>query len=143
MPFVIPSLLALTLAATLAGCGGDTGSKSPPALQPQQASVIATIDRLQAAARRGEGERICAQIFTRRLAESIEGAARGSCARTIGRSLFSPNMTLTVGRSIRLDGNRAVANVSEQDGTVSTLSLVEQGGDWRIDSVTPAHRGGR
>ena len=122
--------------ASFAGCG-DADKKPPPAIPPQQRGVLETVDTLQTASRRGDGERICREIFTPELAASVKGAARTSCAREVRTNLFSPRTSLAVGRDIRIEGTRAAARVIDQNGKVSTLFLVQQAGKWRIDRVKP------
>lgn len=104
--------------------------------------MIDTIDDLQAASRRGDGDRICGEIFTKRLAERVASAADTSCAREARRNLFSPDTSIAIGRDIRVEGDRATVDVTEQDGKVSELSLVKQAGDWRIDSLKPGGSAG-
>ena len=138
------AFFALTVGATLGGCGGDSQKKPPPpAITAQQRGVLETVDSLQTASRRGDGERICREIFTPKLAASVKAAARTSCAQEVRANLFSPQTSLTVGRDIRAGGTRAAARVVDQNGKVSTLFLVQEAGKWRIDRVKPGGPVGR
>ncbi|MDQ3480072.1 MAG: hypothetical protein M3423_01860 [Actinomycetota bacterium] len=137
MRFLMPGLLAFAIAATLGACGGGSEKKPSPAVSAQQRGVLDTVDRLQVASRRGDGEQICTVIFTTKLARSVEAKAKTSCAKEVKEKLFSPQTELALRRDIRFSGERAVATVMEQTGKVSTLNLVQQGGAWRIDGVKP------
>ena len=141
-------LFALSIAAALAGCGGDgeqkpTHRKPPPAIPTEQRGVLETVDSLQGASRRGDGERICREIFTPKLAKSVAAAAGRSCTKEVKAKLFSPKASLAVGQDIRIDGERAFASVVDQYGNVSKLSLLRQGRGWRIDAVKPGAQSGR
>ncbi|MCA1707126.1 MAG: hypothetical protein LC808_29215 [Actinobacteria bacterium] len=137
MRFLLLGLLAFAIAAMLGACGGGSEKKPPPPVSAQQRGVLDTVDKLQAASRGGDGEQICTEIFTTKLARSVEAAARTSCAEEVKRKLFSPQAELALGRDIRVSGERAVATVMEQTGKASTLFLVKQAGAWRIEKVKP------
>ena len=136
MRFLLPGVLAFAVAA-LGACGGGSEKKPSPAVSAQQRGVLDTVDRLQVASRRGDGEQICTEIFTTELARSVEAKSKTSCAKEVKQKLFSPQAELALGRDVRFSGDRAVATVMEQTGKVSTLNLVKQGGAWRIDGVKP------
>jgi len=131
------------IAIGLAGCGGGAEREPQPAVSSEQRSVLDTVDRLSEASRRGDGREICQRIFTRRLAESVSTSAKSTCTRAVRRSLPPRESSFAAGRDIRVDGDRAQANVVEPNGEVSRLYLVRQAGDWRIDRVEPAPRRGR
>lgn len=133
----LPSFLVLTIASAFAGCGGDEKADRAPAVSTEQRGVLETVAELQTASRRGDGGRICSQIFTRRLSQSVAAASDTSCAQEVRRDLFSPDTSLSVGRDIRLRGDRAAATVTEGNGKVSVLELRRQAGEWRIDRVRP------
>jgi hypothetical protein len=128
-------------ALALAGCGGqDEPSAAPDAkapVQSDQRAILDTIDALQSAGRRGDGRTICERLFTVRLARSVQAAAKRSCAEEVRGSLGSPSEAISVRRDIRIAKGTASATISEQNGAVSTLHLVEQAGRWRIDRVLP------
>jgi hypothetical protein len=126
----------------LAGCGGpDSGS--PAAAKPvtpisgSERGVLATVDALQTASRKGDGRAVCADLFTAQLVKSVEASARRSCAKEVRRRMFAPDAEISVGRDIKVTGDRGSAVVREQNGNVSKLSLVRQSAQWRIDGVTP------
>ncbi|MBA3370217.1 MAG: hypothetical protein H0T96_02000 [Thermoleophilaceae bacterium] len=137
MRVLMPGLLAFAIAATLGACGSGSEKKAPPAVSAQQRGVLDTVDSLQAASRRGDGQQICTEIFTTRLARSIEAASKTTCAKEVKEKLFSRQAELALGRDVQFKGGRAVATVREQTGKISTLMLVQQAGAWRIDAVKP------
>jgi hypothetical protein len=133
---------AAALAAVLAACGASETPQAPTptqgAVQTSERDILNTVDRLQEAGRRGDGAAICRDVFTARLARSIARAAGRPCAPTVRQTLFSPDTSISVQRDVRVTGQRATAVIREQNGDVSTLALLRQGGRWRIDSITPA-----
>ena len=87
---------------------------------------------LQAAGRDGDGDRICDQIFTPKLANSV------SCAKEVKKNLFSPSTRFVV-ENVKIENpTTATAIVKESDAKTSKMSLVKQSGEWRIRSVGPA-----
>jgi hypothetical protein len=122
----------------LGGCGGGHEKKTPP-VDPERAAVKRVMADLQAASRAGAGKRICNQIFTVKLADSITRSAKsGSCAREVKRNLFSPQTSFTVKGIDVTDPSDATAIVTEQNGNTSKVFLVKQAGQWRIRGVQPA-----
>jgi hypothetical protein len=95
------------------------------------------VDSLQTASRSGDGATICQTVFTAKLARSVQTASKRSCASEVRRNVFSPTEQISVGRDIRIKGDSATAVIREQNGRVSTLSLLKQAGRWRIDRLTP------
>ncbi|MEA2332938.1 MAG: hypothetical protein QOH58_3076 [Thermoleophilaceae bacterium] len=130
--------LAATLAIaaiSLAGCGlggDDEGSSDREAVEQ-------VMSDLETASREGDGERICGQIFTPKLADSVTTAATsGSCAAEVKDKLFSPDAKIDVQNIDVPDDANATATVKEANGNTSTIFLVKQSGRWRIRSVAPA-----
>ena len=119
----------LALVAGAAGCGepkpGANEARFPEAKRP----VARTVDRLQAAARDGDGERICDELLTERLAERL-----GDCERVVKAQLVADDAKLTVD-SIRVRGRVAYASVRERNGNVSRVRLRRSGEGWRVDAI--------
>jgi hypothetical protein len=133
---------ALVLAFTaLLGCGASDNeaqpSRSPETVHGEQRRVLETIDALQTAGRRGDGLQICETLFTKSLVRSIETRAKRSCPAEVRKRLFTREQTISVGRAIRVSGTTASAVIREQNDNISTLHLLKQGGQWRINRVTP------
>lgn len=134
------AVTVLVTVAALAGCGGsDEGSST--AQKPQQAvsaserGILATVDALQTASRKGDGRAICGDLFTPQLVKSVEAAAKRTCAKEVRQRLFAPDAEISVGRDIKVTGDRGTAVVREQNGNVSTLSMLKLSNQWRIDRI--------
>ncbi len=122
----------------MGGCGGSDDADEGPAVPDEQRAILRTIDDLQAASRQGNAHRICAEIFTKTLANSIRDVAKRSCEAEVRATFVSPDARLSVGRKIEVKGARARATVREQDGNTSTLFLRKQGARWKIERIKPA-----
>ncbi len=143
------ALAAVAAAVALAGCGGDSSGEKKASIDKQAARVTANkaandavnqvMSDLQTASLAGDGKRICREIFTPKLADSVtDSAASGSCAKEVKRKLFSPKTKMTV-RTIDVpNAVNATATVNEANGNTSMVFLVKQSGRWRIRSVQPA-----
>ena len=132
----------VTAVAAFAGCGGSEPT-TPAATKPaspitgSERGVLATVDALQSASRKGDGRAVCVDLFTPQLVKSVEASAKRSCAKEVRQRMFAPDAAISVGRDIKVAGDRGSVVVREQNGNVSKLSLVRQSAQWRIDSVTP------
>jgi hypothetical protein len=140
-PLAAAAFAALALA--LPGCGGGSSDHTAheaaaTAVKTDQRAILDTIDSLQSAGRRGDGRTICEQLFTPRLAQSVEAAAHRSCAAEVRGRMGSPDEVISVERDIRIVKGAAAAKISEQNGDVSTVHLVLQAGRWRIDRLLPS-----
>ncbi len=125
------------LAAAFVGCGGSDGDQDDR--EASDAAVRQVLGDLQRASVAGNGDRICTQIFTPKLADSITRSAKsGSCAKEVEANLFSPRTRLTVQDVNVTDPANATATVREANGNTSTVFFVRQSGRWRIRSVRPA-----
>jgi hypothetical protein len=128
-------VVAVVAAALLVGrgLGGDDSSSS------DQDAVRQVMTNLQTASREGDGQRICNQIFTPKLSNSVtRSSASGSCAAEVKSKLFSPQTQIEVETVAVTDESNATVIVKEANGNTSTVFLVKQSGRWRIRSVTPA-----
>ena len=65
-------------------------------------------------------------LFTPQLVKSVEASAKRSCAKEVRKRMFAPDAEISVGRDIKVTGDRGTAVVREQNGNVSKLSLVRQ-----------------
>ena len=142
----VRGLAVVTAVAAFAGCGSSEKS-APAAPKPSQAitgserGILATVDALQSASRKGDGRAVCVDLFTPQLAKSVETSAKQSCAKEVRKRMFAPDAEISVGRDIKVTGARASAVVREQNGNISRLSLVRQSTQWRIDGVIPETSG--
>ena len=130
------ALLALT---ALVGCGGASDDDVGANEANEANEVRFLVADLQAASRDGDGDLICNQIFTPKLADSVTSASTsGSCAKEVKKNLFDPGERFIVADVELVDSATATAIVKESHGTTSKLSLIKQGGEWRIRSIGPA-----
>jgi predicted small lipoprotein YifL len=141
----LTGLTALALLTTaLAGCGGSGDSEKPAATTAANATADNTAVKqvmtdLQTASRAGDGKRICTQIFTPKLANSVTASAKsGSCAKEVRKKLFSRKAQIAVQNVDLPNAANATAVIKEANGNTSTIFLVKQSGRWRIRSVSPA-----
>jgi predicted small lipoprotein YifL len=141
----LTGLTALALLTTaLAGCGGSGDSQKPTATTAANATADNTAVKqvmtdLQTASRAGDGKRICTQIFTPKLANSVTASAKsGSCAKEVRKKLFSRKAQIAVQNVDLPNAANATAVIKEANGNTSTVSLVKQSGRWRIRSVQAA-----
>ena len=139
MPSWTKSLAAVTALVLLAGCGGSSGGGSGGGGGDQEDAVRGVMTDLQTASREGDSARICNQIFTPKLADSVTSSSKkGSCAKEVKAKVFSPKAKITVDDVTVSDAANAEATIKEQNGKTSTVFLVKQGGEWRVRSVKPA-----
>ncbi len=145
MPSWTKSLAAVTALVALAGCGGSSGGGSGGGGGggggggDQEGAVRGVMTDLQTASREGDSARICNQIFTPKLADSVTSSAKsGSCAKEVKAKVFSPKAEITVEDVTVSDAANAEATIKEQNGKTSNVFLIKQSGQWRIRSVKPA-----
>lgn len=132
------ALLAVSAGLAAGGCGGSDGAATDQR-SGDETAVRTALGNLQAAALAGDGKRICTEIFTPKLANSVTSSSKsGSCATEVRRNLFSPTTRLTVQSVTVADQANATARVKERSGAVSTVYFVRQSGRWRIRSVQAA-----
>jgi hypothetical protein len=144
-PKGLAAVAAVAVAAAMAGCGGASSSDQKTtggdaATKASDSTAVAQVlSDLQSASRAGEGNRICTQIFTPKLADSVTAsAASGSCAKEVKKKLFSPKAEIVVQNIAVPNAANATATVKEANGNISTVFLVKQSGRWRIRSIQPA-----
>jgi hypothetical protein len=125
------ALIAVVLAVVLVTRNGSESS--------DRDAVEQVMSDLQTASRDGDGRRICNEIFTPKLSDSVtRSSGTGSCATEVKAKLFAPDAQIEVQSVDVQDASNATATVEEANGNVSNVFLVKQGDTWRIRSVTPA-----
>jgi predicted metalloprotease len=131
-PLLVATVFAILLAV---GCGGDSSSEAGSDTEAV-ADVMASLNE---ASRAGDGDRICTQLFTPKLANSVSSSSKsGNCEREVKSNLFSPETRISVENIAVPNESSAVATVKEGNGNTSQVFLVKTGGEWRIRSVVPA-----
>lgn len=131
------ALLCLPLSAlALAACGATTVSTS--GFKGQQHEVAQTISNLQADATAGEQSKICANDLAAALVRKLGGAKR--CETAIKHqlaevdSLEASVQSVTVAAAGR-GATAQVKSIHEGKSRTSAVSLVEEGGKWKISGV--------
>jgi hypothetical protein len=142
-PRALATVAAVAMVAAMAGCGASSDQKTTGADTATKAAdntaVAQVLADLQSASRAGQGNRICTQIFTPKLADSVTvSAASGSCAKEVKKKLFSRQAEIVVQNLTVANAANATATVKEANGNVSTVFLVKQSGRWRIRSIQAA-----
>ena len=129
----------LCTAAIAAGCGGDGDDVNNNAddFDGTEADVAGLVDDFANAARDGDGDEICDEIFSSELADSIEKAAGQSCASEVEDNLEQDEYELEID-SLNVDGDAATANVTDQKDRSSMLHIQKVDDEWRIAAVTPS-----
>ena len=127
--------MVVVLVPVMAGCGGDSEDEGTSDVQ----AVAKVMSALDTASRAGDGDRICNQLFTPKLANSVStSSSSGECGQEVKAKLFSPDSEMSV-KDIQVpDEANATATVKETNGNTSRIYLVKQDGQWRIRSVAPA-----
>ena len=139
MRAVRPTLIATAaaLALAVAGCGGgDDGGdgKNAKRFDGEQKRVAQVIDDLVAASHAGDANKICTDIFSPGLEKAVATRNKKPCPDAVRSQLITPSEDITI-TTLRVQGSTAFLTVREQNKNVSRLSLVQQSGDWRINTI--------
>ena len=122
--------LAAACVAAMSACGGEDGANAKR-YEGDQKEVAAAIDDLQSAAREGDGEKICDDLFGKKLRADIAQQTGESCEARVKEQFAAKETTLTV-KQVRMRGEKsAVVNVTDQEGSTSVLYLEDDDG-WRL-----------
>lgn len=130
---LIPIAIAAALAIGLPSCGGSDSSSG----NDDQATAETTIQALTDAAKRGDGTKICDELFAKPLKDTIESASKRPCAEEVKSKLFSPNAEFKIDKVVVSESTGTV-KVTDQLGQTSLIAMIKQNGKWRIIGVTPA-----
>ena len=85
--------MVVVLAPVMAGCGGDSEDDGTSDMK----AVAKVMSALDTASRAGDGERICTQLFTPKLANSVStSSSSGECGQEVKSKLFSPDSDISV-----------------------------------------------
>jgi hypothetical protein len=132
------AIAALAL-ATAAGCGGDSGGGSggkPTGgrTSPDTEGALLTIVNYGRAAQASE---VC-PLLSAAYAKRIGGGDVKKCA-TLGATVLCPcESTPLQTNSVDVSGNTATAKVVRpRTGATVTITLVREGGGWKIDKLNP------
>jgi copper chaperone CopZ len=130
----ITLLCAPLLAVGLAACGTTTSTSG---FKGEQHAVAQTVANLQNHATALEQKKICGQDLASAIVTRLN-ATTGGCKKAIETQLKEIDSFETTVGSIQINGDRATARVKSvyagKKG-IQTLTLVKEGGKWRISGV--------
>jgi hypothetical protein len=126
-------VLAAVVAATAVGCGGGSSSKTKGVTGPNTEGVLITVLSYGRAA---SAKEIC-PLLSQSFRKQSGGGDPAKCA-SVGQKTLCPCVSQSLAtNSIDVNGDKASAKVTRQDGTTRTVGLVREGNGWKIDSIGP------
>lgn len=127
---------AVAIALGVAACGGTESSTG--SYKGEKAKVAEAISSLQSDATAGDAKKVCSKDLAASVGKRLE-ASGGTCVKALESQLREVDtFNLTV-ESIEVKGAQATAKVkSTWSGKLreKTLSLVREGGSWKVDSLS-------
>ena len=132
---LLAAALALALAGSLGACGETASTGS---FQGESHAVAQAIADLQSNVAAREQKKLCQNNLAAAVAARLARAG-GSCQAALKNQLLQIDATGLTIRSIAVTGKTATARVkSTYSGRTreSTLTLVKEGGRWRISGVS-------
>jgi outer membrane lipoprotein SlyB len=132
-------LLALLVALplVLSACG-QTSKDSAKDFKGDQAAVAQTVEDLQSASRKQEGDKICASLLAPALVAQVKKASGGDCGKGIKDALRDADSFELQVQKVTISGDKASAVVKSEGGDkdrVDTLELVKDRGAWKIATL--------
>jgi hypothetical protein len=125
------ALIAVLLSVAAAGCAGSSSSSGN--FQGTERDVAKAIDDLSSAASRKNEAKICDELLTKELAQSLKSTGT-DCETEISDAIAdSDDYDMTV-KDVSVSGPTATAVVENNDRT-ATLRLQKVGQDWRISGL--------
>jgi len=129
-------MLGLPLLATgLAACANTVSTTS---FKGEQQQVAQAISNLQSHATALEAKKICTEDLAAANVARLS-TAPGGCKQTIETQLKQIDNFETTVESVKISGTHATAQVKSVTAgkkTVQTLTLVKEGGKWRISGIS-------
>ena len=127
------TVVAATLA--LAGCTA-TQSTSAGKFKGDQQAVAKVVDNLQKAARQGQNEKVCNDIFTKELAGKFT-AGGTTCAGEIKDAIRDVNDYDLQVIDVTVNGDTATAQVRQgKENRTATFGFQRVGQTWRASSIS-------
>src|SRR5262249_1709511 len=118
----------------LAACGAATSTQNSQ-FKGSQADVVKVVDALAQAGSRGDAKRICTDILAKQLVTELKSAG-GNCETEMDRALKDASDYDLQGRSVKVDGKTATAQVRQgKAGKTATFTFVQEGGAWRASAL--------
>jgi hypothetical protein len=133
-----PILLLALLAVGASACATTTSSNS---FKGEQHAAAQTIANLQSAATAGEAGKICKQLLSHSLVSRLDVSA-GGCQKAIKKQLEAIDTFEVSVQSVALGkqgptqtATAGVKSIFAGKSRPSTLTLVKEGGVWRISGL--------
>jgi outer membrane lipoprotein-sorting protein len=135
-------VLALLVALPLVlGACGQAAKDSASDFQGDQKAVAQTLEDLQSASRKQEGDKICAALLAPALVAQIKKASGGDCGKGVKDALSDADSFELQVQKVTISGNKASAVVKSEGGDkdrVDTLELVKDGAVWKVATLGAA-----
>jgi hypothetical protein len=132
--------LVAAFALAVAGCGGSDGGGSGGSkgttgrTSPDTEGALLTVLSYGRAARASE---VC-PLLSAAYAAKIGGGDAKTCATTGTATLCPCESTPLETNSVTVAGNTATAKITRpRTGKTQTITLVREGGEWKIDKLDP------
>jgi hypothetical protein len=132
----IAFLCAPLLATGVAACGNTTVSTG--SFKGEQQKVAQTVAHLQSHATALEAKKICGEDLAAANVARLNTAS-GGCKQAIESQLKQIDSFETTVQSVQINGATATARVKGVNGgqkSVQAVTLVREGGRWRISGVS-------
>ncbi len=136
IPARLLTLLCMGLLAVGLGACGSTVSTS--SFKGEQEKVAQTVAHLQSHATALEQKKICGEDLASATVARLDTAA-GDCNKAIETQLKEIDSFEATVESIQLNGDKATARVKsvyEGKKGIQTMSLVKEGGKWKIAGLS-------
>jgi hypothetical protein len=133
----IALLCATLLAICLAACGAAS-SVSTSAFKGEQQQVAKAVARLQSHATALEAKKICSEDLAAARVSKLN-TAPGGCKHALESQLKQIDSFETTVQTVKVSGDTATAQVKGVVGGkkgLQTLTLVREGGKWKVSSVS-------
>jgi hypothetical protein len=132
--------LALVLASLLAGCTQAGGGTSTSDFKGDERDVADAVADFSTSAAQKKESKACAESLSKALADKIAEGGK-SCPSELGKAFDDADAGGMEIDDVTITGTSATAVVSidDREQTVkSTFKLIDEDGDWRIDSFGTA-----
>ena len=127
---LVTALLALVLSA----CGAAP-AKQENKFTGDRAAVAKLVDDLAAAGRKGDADKICAQILAKSLVDELKSAG-GDCETEMHRAITDATDYDLQVDDVKVTGATATATVRQGTSKkVATFSFVKENGGWRASAL--------
>jgi hypothetical protein len=138
-------LAALLVALPLAlGACGQAQKDSAKDFTGEQKAVAQTVEDLQSAASKADGDKICDELLSADLVAKIKATTqktdpKGTCADGLKDALRDADSFELQVKKVAIDGTTATATVESDDTgddkATDTLTLTKAGAGWKISSL--------